>query len=102
MHIVIVEMQVKPDQENEFLTITQRNVRETLREPGVRRFDLLHEAGGSARFLLIEVYERANDHAHHKETAHYKRWAEEVGAVLAAPRSRTIYESCFPHESGWD
>ncbi|HET6845584.1 MAG TPA: antibiotic biosynthesis monooxygenase [Anaerolineales bacterium] len=102
MHIVIVNIQVKDDRVQEFLTITQRNVSATLQEPGVRRFDLLRETLAPARFLLVEVYDTADDHARHKESAHYKRWAEEVEPLLAAPRSRTIYGSCFPHESGWE
>jgi quinol monooxygenase YgiN len=102
MHIVIVSIHVKDDRAGDFLTMTQRNVRETLKEPGVRRFDFLRESVEPTRFLLIEVYDTVEDHTLHKATAHYRRWAEEVEPVLASPRSRTLYESCLPHESGWE
>ena len=65
------------------------NVQETLKEPGVTRFDLLRESAAPNRFLLVEVYRQASDHSRHKETGHYKRWAAEVEPLLAAPRSRT-------------
>ncbi len=44
MHVVIVSISVKHDRIDKFLAATLHNVRETLREPGVRRFDLLREA----------------------------------------------------------
>ena len=53
-------------------------------------------------FVLVEVYGTPEDHARHKESSHYKRWAEEVEPWLSAPRSRTIYESCLPRQSGWE
>jgi (4S)-4-hydroxy-5-phosphonooxypentane-2,3-dione isomerase len=102
MHIVIVSIHVKDDRIDDFLGATQRNVQETLKEAGVRRFDLLRQADDPTRFLLVEVYRESDDHARHKDTPHYRRWADEVEPLLAAQRSRTIYESCFPRESGWE
>ena len=102
MHIVVVNIRVKDARAAEFLNATRQNVRATLKEPGVRRFDLLRESAASSRFLLIEVYDTAEDQTRHKESAHYRRWAEEVEPLLAEPRSRTIYDSCFPQASGWE
>lgn len=102
MHVVNVGIRVKDDRVEEFLDATLRNIRETLKEPGVRRFDLFRERATPTRFLLFEVYDAEADHARHKESAHYKRWAAQLESLLAEPRSRTIYESCFPRESGWE
>jgi (4S)-4-hydroxy-5-phosphonooxypentane-2,3-dione isomerase len=102
MHIVVVSIHVQGNRIEEFLGATLRNDRATLKEPGVRRFDLMSQADDPARFLLVEVYDHADDHARHKEAEHYKRWAEDVEPLLAEPRARIIYKSNFPHESGWE
>jgi quinol monooxygenase YgiN len=102
MHIVVVNVLVKHEHLDDFLAATRANVRETLKEPGVKRFDLLRRADDPSRFLLIEVYRRAEDHASHKQTAHYKRWAAIAEPMLAEPRTRLLYESVFPEESGWE
>ena len=101
MHIVMVSLHIKPESINQFLAETLENVRETLKEPGVRRFDLLRQADDPARFLLVEVYLRAEDHARHKETAHYRRWAAAADPMMVEPRTRIFYQSVFPKESGW-
>lgn len=102
MHILIVSIHVKASCVDDFKAATLRNVQESLKEPRVARFDLLCEAGDPTRFLLVEVYQKAEDHAAHKQSAHYQRWAEQVEPLLAEPRSRISYESCFPRESGWE
>jgi autoinducer 2-degrading protein len=102
MHVVIVSIHVNDIGVDDFLGATLRNVRESLKEPGVKRFDLLRQADDPTCFLLVEVYRSADDHVRHKGTAHYQRWAEEVETLLAGPRSRTLYQSCFPRESGWE
>lgn len=100
MHTVIVTIRVEPGRIDEFVKETLENVRATLKEPGVMRFDLLREAEDPSRFLLVEVYRHAEDQVSHKETAHYKRWAAEVETLLAEPRTRKIYHTLSPMDSG--
>ena len=101
MHIVVVDIWVRPDSLDDFLIASRENVRATLKEQGVVRFDLLLDAEDPTRFLLVEVYRRAEDHAAHKATAHYKRWAAVAEPLMSAPRTRRVYHSAFPEESGW-
>lgn len=102
MHIVLVSIHVGVQGIGEFLAATRENVRESLKEEGVTRFDVLRNAEDQNRFLLVEVYRQAQDQARHKETAHYKRWAAAVEPLLAESRTRLIYHSVFPQESGWE
>ena len=102
MHAVVISIHVRPECIKGFAAATLENVRETLKERGVARFDLLRQADDPGRFLLVEVYRQAEDHARHKETPHYKRWAAAAEPLMAEPRTRTIYESVFPKESGWE
>ena len=102
MHIVVVSIHVKPESVAGFLEATLDNVRETLKEEGVARFDLLRESGDPTRFLLVEVYRKAEDHARHKESSHYQRWSSLAEPMMAESRTRKIYESVFAYESGWE
>ncbi len=101
MHIVHVFIHVKEDKIEEFRSATIENAKNSLKEQGVARFDLLQQADAPTRFLLVEVYRTSDDVAKHKETSHYKHWQETVEPLMAEPRSRIIYRNIFPDESGW-
>ena len=102
MVIVHVFVQVKPDCISQFREETLINAKASLKEPGVARFDVLQEEGNPDRFVLVEVYRTQDDPARHKETAHYQRWRDAVEGLMAAPRSKIVYENVFPDETGWD
>ena len=101
MYILYVGIHIKPGLVDAFKAATLDNVRETLKEDGVVRFDLICQADDATRFALFEVYRDARDHILHKDTLHYRRWSQAVEAMLVEPRTRTIYESVFPEQSGW-
>ena len=101
MHIVHVYVHVKPECVESFKAATVENARGSLHEPGISRFDVVQQTGDPTRFVLVECYRDANAPALHKETAHYKAWAEQVAAMLAEPRTRNIFSNVFPAEEGW-
>lgn len=102
MHIVVVSIHVISGKADQFSAVTRENIRETLKESGVVRFDLLQEKEDPNRFLLFEVYRNPGDHAAHKLTPHYRAWSLEAEPLMTEPRTRTIYSSVFPVESGWE
>ena len=101
MYIVHVHIRVKPEFKEEFKAVSIENARNSLREPGIVRFDVLQQADDPVHFELIEVYLTPADPAKHKETAHYKKWRELAEPMLAEPRSRTVYENIFLSDKGW-
>jgi len=101
MHIVVVYIHLKSGKAEEFAALSRENIRETLKESGVVRFDLLQQKDDPDRFTLFEVYRNSEDHAVHKMTPHYHAWNRAAEPLLAEPRSRTIYSSVFPEESSW-
>ena len=101
MNILLVTMHVKADRVDDFREITLANAQNSLKEPGVRRFDFVQEVEDRTRFVLIEVYRSAEAVAAHKQTPHYNHWREAVEPLLAEPRTRVVYESIFPDETGW-
>ena len=101
MYIVHVHVHVKPDQVEAFKAATLENARNSLKEPGIARFDVIQQADDPTRFVLIEVYRTADDPARHKGTTHYNRWRETVEPMLAEPRTRTVYDNLFPEDKDW-
>ncbi len=101
MLVVLVHVHVKPECVDAFRAATLENARNSVREPGIARFDVSQQADDPARFLLLEVYRTAEAPAAHKETAHYKTWRDTVESMMAEPRRSQKFNSIFPDASGW-
>lgn len=101
MLIVHVHVEVKPEFAEAFLEATVENARNSVREPGIARFDVIRQADGASRFVLVEVYRTAEATVRHKETAHYQAWRDKVAPMMAAPRTSVKYANVFPGDEGW-
>lgn len=101
MLILHVNVHVRPECIEAFRAATLANAQESVKEPGVARFDVLQDAADPTRFLLQEVYRSADAPAAHKQTAHYNAWVAAVTDLLAEPRTRSTYANVFPGEQGW-
>lgn len=102
MLIVHVSVHVKPDQVDAFRAASVENARQSVREPGIARFDVVQQNDDPTRFMLVEVYRTPDDPARHKETAHYQKWRDAVAPMMAEPRTSVKYTNVFPDEKGWD
>jgi len=101
MFIVHVFVHVKENRIEDFKKATVENAENSLKEPGVARFDVVRQQDDPTRFVLVEVYRTAEDPAKHKETAHYKKWRDTVADMMAEPRSSIKFFNVFPDEKGW-
>lgn len=101
MLIVHVNAHVKPEFIEAFKQATVANASQSVKEPGIARFDLIQQADDPSRFLLMEVYRTAQDPARHKETAHYAAWRDAVAPMMAEPRTSVKYANVYPGEEGW-
>ncbi len=101
MHIVHVHIHVKPDQIEAFKTASLDNARNSVREPGIARFDFIQDAADASRFVLVEVYRTPEAAVRHKETAHYQTWRDTVASMMAEPRTGVKYINLFPDDQGW-
>ena len=102
MFIVHVLVHVKPDQVEAFRAASVENARNSVREPGVARFDVVQQQDDPTRFVIVEVYRTPDDAGKHKETAHYKKWRDTVADMMAEPRVGVKYTNAFPDDQGWD
>lgn len=101
MLIVHVNVHVKPERIEEFKMATIQNASESVREPGIARFDLVQKEDDPTRFVLVEVYRDSDATARHKETAHYAAWRDSVAPMMAEPRSSVKYYGVYPDDNGW-
>ena len=101
MLVVLVHVHVKPECIEAFLQASTANARNSIREPGIARFDVIQQADDPTRFVLIEAYRTPEATALHKETAHYKTWRDTVAEMMAEPRTSAKYASLFPEDAGW-
>ncbi len=99
--IVHVHVHVKPECVEAFRAATVENARNSIREPGIARFDLAQQADDPTRFVLVEAYRTADAPAKHKETAHYARWRDAVASMMAEPRTSVKYYNLFPDDNAW-
>ncbi len=96
MYVTIVYVTVKPDHVNDFITASEHNHAESIKEPGNLRFDLLQSDEDPCSFVLYEAYTSAEEAAKHKQTAHYLQWRETVADWMAAPRRGIVYNGLKP------
>ena len=102
MLIVHVFVHVKAESVDAFIAATLENARNSVREPGVVRFDVVQQEDDPTRFLLIEIYRTPQDPARHKETAHYATWRDTVEPMMAEPRRSVKYRALFPEAAAWE
>lgn len=102
MHVLMVHIRVKPEAIELFKEAIVENARNSLQEEGVVRFDVFQQTDDPTRFSLVEVYRTPEDHARHRETAHYQKWRDSVAEMMAEPRVGLQYRNVFPTDDQWN
>ena len=101
MLVVHVHICVKPELAAQFKLATLENARQSVREPGIARFDVVQQQDDPTRFVLVEAYRTPEASAAHKETPHYLTWRDTVAPMMAEPRSSVRFVNLFPDDDGW-
>ena len=101
MLVVHVHVRVQPEAVEAFTQATRVNAHESLKEPGVVRFDVVQQLDDPTRFVLVEVYRDAAAAAAHKETRHYPVWRDTVAPMMAEPRQSVKFNNLFPDDANW-
>jgi len=96
MLVVHVSIRVKSEHVEAFKQATIANARESLKEPGIARFDFAQQQDDPARFVLVEAYRTPEASAAHKETKHYALWRDTVAPMMAEPRSSVKFSNVYP------
>jgi (4S)-4-hydroxy-5-phosphonooxypentane-2,3-dione isomerase len=101
MLIVHVHVHVNSESVGAFIEATIENARNSVREPGIARFDVVQQRDDPTRFVLVEVYRDEAATKAHKETAHYAKWREIVASMMEEPRTSAKFLNLFPEDQGW-
>ena len=102
MLIVHVFIHVAADSVDAFKAATLENARNSIKEPGIVRFDVIQQDDDPTQFVLLEIYRDADAPARHKETAHYAVWRDTVALMMAEPRRGVKYHALFPEPGSWE
>ena len=101
MLVVHVHVHVKAEFVDAFAVASIANAENSIREPGIARFDVIQQADDPTRFVLVEAYRSVEDTVRHKDTEHYRVWREAVADMMAEPRSAVKYANIHPLDAGW-
>lgn len=89
---------VKEEFISEFIEATRLNHKESIKESGNLRFDVLQSTTDITKFMLYEAYESPDAAIAHKDTEHYILWKNKVAPMMAKPREGIPYKILFPTE----
>lgn len=101
MLIVHVHVNVKSQFVETFKQATIENANNSIKEPGVARFDVIQQTDDPTKFILVEIYKSVEASAAHKETAHYARWRDAVAEMMSEPRQGVKFTNIFPDDANW-
>jgi (4S)-4-hydroxy-5-phosphonooxypentane-2,3-dione isomerase len=76
VHAILGIITVKPAHLDEFVEHVRNHARNSLREPGCVRFDVLQDRDDPLTVVLYEVFRSEADLDRHRAQGHYKRWME--------------------------
>src|SRR3974390_1733583 len=96
MLIVHVNVHVKPEAVEMFKSASVANARESVKELGIARFEVLQQQDDPTRFVFVEIYRTPEAPAAHKETKHYQTWRDTVAPMMAEPRSSVKFTNVSP------
>ncbi len=102
MEIILVEVNVKPERLNDFLELIKYDAEHSEGdEPGCLRFDVLQDTEVAHKFFYYEVYKDEAARAAHRETPHFKKYAEESVDMFSGPTNRHILKNYAPADAAW-
>jgi quinol monooxygenase YgiN len=85
MFSLMVQLEVRPEDRDEFLAAITVNAEASVRdEPGCHRFDVTAVEGDGNRFVLYELYDDAEAFEAHKRAPHFAAWRRVADRVLAS------------------
>ena len=95
MFVLSVELRIKPENVESFMTSALENAAQSRKEPGCRQFDVLVDPKEPTRVMLYEVYLDDKAFEAHQQTAHFKKYLAEAVPLLAS-RERHVWTRAAP------
>jgi len=93
MKSLVVKIYVKEEYIEKFKEISFYNSKNSRKEPGNLRFDVIQAVEPGNLFFLYEVYKSDEAIEAHRASEHYKKWRDTVADMMEKPREGI---QCFP------
>jgi len=88
--VLLVNIRIKPENVESFMSRLGENARAARQEPGCRQFEVLVDPKDRTRVALFEVYDDDRAFETHQATPHFKKYLAEAVPLLAN-RERQVY-----------
>ena len=95
---------IKPGCQELYKEAILENVRQTVQEEGVLRFEVLQDKKDPGHFCLFEVYRDEHARAFHLETEYFKKFRQTVteNDMFARKGQGDEFEALFPESANWE
>jgi quinol monooxygenase YgiN len=88
--VLLVNIRIKPENVDAFMTRCMENARAARKEPGCRQFEVLVDPKDRTRVALFEIYDDDKAFEAHQATPHFKKYLAEAVPLLAS-RERQVF-----------
>ena len=95
MFVLSVDLRIKPENVDSFISKALENAANSRKEPGCRQFDVLVDPKDRTKVLLYEIYDDEKAFEVHQQTAHFKKYVAEA-VPLVASRERHVWKRAAP------
>ncbi len=92
MLVLTVNLTIRPDQIDSFMSQARENARLSKAESGCQEFQVLVDPNNAASVLLYEIYDDAAAFEAHQQTSHFKSYLTDAVPLLAA-RERHFWKA---------
>ena len=90
MFVLAVQIRIKPENVDAFMSKLAENAKNARKEPGCKQFDVLVDPNDKTRVMLYEVYNDEKAFEAHQQTPHFKKYLAEAVPLLAS-RERQVF-----------
>jgi quinol monooxygenase YgiN len=94
--VLVVDIRIKPGNEEAFMSRLTENARNARQEPGCRQFDVLVDPKDRTKVMLYEVYDNEAAFEVHQQTPHFKKYVAEAVSLLASRERRVFAKAEIP------
>jgi len=91
MFVLTVQLRIKPENVEAFMSKLAENAKNARKEPGCKQFDVLVDPNDKTKAMLYEVYNDDKAFEAHQATPHFKKYVAEAVPLLAS-RERSIWK----------
>jgi len=95
MFVLSVDLRIKPENVDAFISKALENAAQSRKEPGCKQFDVLVDPKDRTVAMLYEVYLDDKAFEAHQQTPHFRKYLAEA-VPLVASRERRVWKRAAP------